>query len=417
MLWELIVPCIAIAGGFGIASMRRYLLMVEPEEIQRGARDGIPWAARALRLARDPARTSKGLKMALDLLFIWGSLSTLKQGMELGPAGIFLVVPYVALFLLVGEYLPETHGLKWLKVLPTFIVDWARISLGISWPWVKLGALLNWVLGVKGGVSAMEESPVSVREEIVWKIRSSEETAPHLQEERKMIERILKFSDTKVKEVMIPLIDVCAVEEGTSIEGAIELIRREGYSRMPVYRERIDNVVGMVRALDLLSASDLKQPVKDYLRPVTFVPENMPVDELLLLMKRGGQHLAMVVDEYGGTVGLITLEDLMEEIVGQIEDEYDTEEPKIRWVSSFQAIVDARTEIEELNDRLGLNLPKGDYETLAGLLLDAFKRLPSPGDSIVLDHVRLTVRNTSERRIEEVLITMPRQPRKESKTT
>lgn len=199
-----------------------------------------------------------------------------------------------------------------------------------------------------------------------------------------MIDRILRFSKGSAREVMIPLIEVCALEERASVREAIRIICQEGYSRLPVYRERVDRMLGMVRGMDLLEVNEPDAPVSAYVRPVPLVPETMPPAELLVKLQREGEHMAMVVDEYGGVVGIITMEDLLEEIVGDIQDEYDLEEPEIRWMALNQVLVSARVGIDFLNERLGLDLPKEDYETLGGLLLKAFRRIPGRGDSLVL---------------------------------
>lgn len=404
--------------GFLVGTARVSLLFLEPEEMAGETGRESPWVRRAWGLLDREKRGTQWAEAALDLLLLTGAIGCASSenlafwGKALATGAFFIG------FLILAEILPgcfigpKTPN-KW---IPSLVLV-GQIAAWVTLPWTKIEGFAR---RIKARGETIDYSPPlswSLREEIAWKIRSPEISPDHLREERRMIEKVLRLSDVRVKEIMIPLIEVCAVEENTPLEKVMELINEEGYSRIPVYRERVDQLVGVVRAKDLLGVSALSEPAASYVLPVPFVPEGMPLDELLVKLQTQGQHLAIVVDEYGGAVGLVTMEDLIEEIVGEIEDEYDVEEPKWKWIGSHQLLVSARTEIEELNEKLGLDVPKGDYETLGGFLLDAFRRIPSKGDSLVLGGVRFTVHRASERTIEEVMITLPRREEKGMKNS
>ena len=170
---------------------------------------------------------------------------------------------------------------------------------------------------------------------------------PH---EKTMIHRIFRFADTKVKEVMIPLVEVVALEENSTIGEAIASVRQENYSRYPVFQERVDNITGVIHSFDLLLASNREQTIQPYIRPISFFPETKPIDELLLDLQRKQEALAVVVDEYGGAVGIVTVEDILEEVVGEIEDEYDTAQPLFRKVGPKAFLINARMEIDHINE-------------------------------------------------------------------
>ena len=406
---SLALPLAACLLGALVSGARTSLLFLEPEDMSREESKGSSWVRRASGLLDRERRGAHWAQTTLDLLLLMGTVGCMgSHGLD-DSVKPFLLLAFFSGYLLMAEVLPECLlGPKTPRKWVPLLVWVGQVAAWVAFPWTKLEAFFR-------GTRAKEESiedgiPLSwsVREEIAWKIRSPEVSPDHLGEQRRMIDRILKLSEVKVREIMIPLIEVCAVEERTPVGKVVEVINEEGYSRIPVYRERIDQVVGMVRAKDLLGVSDLSEPASNHLLPVPFVPESMPVDELLLKLKSQGQHLAMVVDEYGGAVGLVTMEDLIEEIIGEIQDEYDVEEPQFKWLASHQVLVSARTEIEDLNEKLGFAVPKGDYETLGGFLLDAFRRIPSKGDSLVLGEVRFTVHRVSDRTIEEVMITLPR---------
>jgi putative hemolysin len=219
-----------------------------------------------------------------------------------------------------------------------------------------------------------------------------------------MIHSIIQFGDTIVREVMTPRPDMIAIDVAASARRALDLVIADGYSKLPVFEETIDNVIGVVHDRELLIAlSDGKLAqlsIRALMRPITLVPESKRVSELLREMQRGKFSLAIVVDEYGGTSGLVTMEDLLEEIVGEIRDEHDEgEEEAIRILSDDEAMVDAGTNIEDVNAKLGLHLPHEDFETIGGLTVGLFGRLPHEGEEIDADGVRLRIERTRGRRI------------------
>ena len=208
--------------------------------------------------------------------------------------------------------------------------------------------------------------------------------------ERKMIERILGFGDLQVDQVMVPLVDVSAVDEEGAVKDVIERIEEDGHSRILVYRGEIHHIVGVAYARDILAlppeTTGAIRKVENIVRPPYFVPESKPADDLLEEMQKTKQKLAVVVDEYGGCSGVVTIEDLVEEIVGEISDEYDVDEKRLyQWLGEGHYLVDARMEVEHVRDELSIPIPEGDFETLAGYLLDVFERIPKAGDRRLID--------------------------------
>lgn len=224
--------------------------------------------------------------------------------------------------------------------------------------------------------------------------------------ERKMIYSIFHFRDTLVREIMIPRIDVLALDINTSLSEAIEALSQSGHSRVPVYEESIDNVVGLLYAKDLLAAREkgsTLSSLKKILRPAYFVPEAKKVDVLLTEMQSSRVHMAVVVDEYGGVAGLVTLEDIMEEIVGEIQDEYDqAEESLFQQVTPDEYIFLGRIDLDDFNEVMGSHLTKEAADTLAGFIYGQMGRIPAGGESIEVDGLALTVEQVSGRRIRKV---------------
>ena len=226
-------------------------------------------------------------------------------------------------------------------------------------------------------------------------------------EERAMIRGIINLVDTATREIMVPRIDIVAVDTDATVEEVMALIMERGYSRIPLYEGTIDNVVGVLYAKDFLRylARGAHPPsLKDIARPPYFIPESKKVDELLAEMRLNRVHMAIVVDEYGGTAGLVTIEDLLEEIVGEIEDEYDRSEVTVERLGPNEAILDARVSIDDLNEIFGLAIEGEDFDTVGGFVYHLLGRVPIPGDEVSADGLRLRVLSVLGRRIKKVRV-------------
>src|SRR6202011_4370326 len=238
------------------------------------------------------------------------------------------------------------------------------------------------------------------------------------EQERELIHSIIEFGDTIVREVMTPRTEMVTVNVSSSPRRALDLVVAEGYSKLPVYEETVDDIIGVVHDRELLIALSngtvAETSLRTLMRPVTHVPENKRVAELLREMQRGKYSLAIVLDEYGGTAGLVTMEDLLEEIVGEIRDEHDEgeEEPIVR-VADGESIVEAGTNIEDVNNALAIQLPHEEFETIGGYIVGLFGRLPREGEEIeASEGVKLRVDRTRNRRILTVrVLTAPRAAR------
>jgi CBS domain containing-hemolysin-like protein len=245
---------------------------------------------------------------------------------------------------------------------------------------------------------------------------SREEVAPRARDRgrgdsgRKRVEAMLgsvfHFSMTSAREVMIPLPDVVAVEESAPTEELLETVRREGHTRIPIFQERVDQVIGFVNVFDILHDPSPRSGVRDYLRPIPITPDSKRIDRLMVELQRQREPLAVVVNEFGTCVGIVSLEDIIEEIMGEITDEHEETERRIRMVSPGLYHVDAKTDMDDLNEELELDLPKEGYDTLGGLMLKRFGRIPKPGDSTVVRGVRFEVLEVYRYGVRRVKVTL-----------
>jgi len=237
---------------------------------------------------------------------------------------------------------------------------------------------------------------------------TEEETAIE-DDEKEMIASIFAFGETLVREVMVPRIDVSAVPVDVPMLSALDLILNAGHSRIPVYRESIDNVVGILYAKDLLrylrdGRTDV--PLGKILRGAYFIPESKKVDELLGELQQRKVHMAVVVDEYGGTAGIVTIEDLLEEIVGEIQDEFDAEEPIVAEVNEHEYLFDARVSLDEVSKLVGVELPSEGGDTLGGFIYSQLGKVPAVGDTVAYGPVAVEVLSVAGRRIKQVRATV-----------
>jgi CBS domain containing-hemolysin-like protein len=232
--------------------------------------------------------------------------------------------------------------------------------------------------------------------------------------EQQMISRIFRFTHAEARKAMVPLIRVTAIGDDTTLAGAIEILRRDAFTRIPVFHERIFNIVGVVHAFDLLEAPDLVRSVAEVARPVSYFPESTPLDEILVALQRTRESLAVVVDEYGGASGIITMEDLLEEVVGEIEDEHDVREELARLTGPRTLVASGQAAISDLNDRFGLKLQEAsEYATIGGLVVERLGHIPKPGEQLKAGAVTITVARSDARAVREVVLQLDRPLRAE----
>jgi CBS domain containing-hemolysin-like protein len=228
------------------------------------------------------------------------------------------------------------------------------------------------------------------------------------EDERHLIEQVIEFGDTVAHEVMIPRPDIVAVNKETSIEDAVDLVIGKGFSRLPVFQENIDDIVGIVYSKELMRAirdGDKSQPVNQIMRHPIFVPESKKISQLLREMQTEKSHIAIVIDEYGGTAGLVTLEDLIEEVVGEIVDEFDIEPPMIERLGNGKLRVNGRANLDDLDAILEIDLPAGDWSTVGGLIFNTLGHVPDVGETIELNGHHFLVERVQGRRIARILFT------------
>jgi putative hemolysin len=420
IVFLVLVEAVFVAAEIALITIRRSRVEQLIDENRRGAR-------RVRRVIEDPSRLLAVVQIAVTFV---GFLSSAYAAVNLEPpverlfisvpllsgvaggAALIVVTILLALFFIVfGELVPKTlalaHSDRYAIVLAAPVDVLGRI-LG---PVVSILTGLTRVIAAGFGADVANRAQISTEELKLIVERGGEEGILEAEEEQ-MISAVIELGDRRVHEVMVPRTDMIALPITASLDEMIDTVIAEGHSRIPVYEKTIDKVVGILYAKDLLpflKGKDKRPDLRALLRMPLFVPESMSIDDLLHQLQRRKVHIAIVLDEYGGTAGLVTIEDLLEEIVGDIQDEYDVEEPMTVRISEHEARIDGRASVDDLGELFDADLSEledsEEYDTVGGLIYHRIGGVPRPGDLVELEEhgLTLTVESTDGRRVGKVL--------------
>jgi putative hemolysin len=408
---DLLALALFVGAAAFFAASEAAIVSVSRISARTFAEKGVSGGARLQKLLEDRNRTLTSILIANTFVLLATSGIATYLFVELGipQAPLWSTLATTVILLVFGEILPKTlavsnSGRAALRLSgPLLFVTWLLTPLTSAFL-----AATNLIVRVFGG--SPPHGPYVTEDDIKTLVNVGVEQNVLEEGERELIHSIIEFGDTIVREVMTPRPDMIAVAASAPAKRALDLVIKDGYSKLPVFDETIDNVIGVVHDRELLIAlangTIATTSLRGLMRTVAHVPESKRISELLREMQRGKYSLAIVVDEYGGTAGLVTMEDLLEEIVGEIRDEHDEgEEEAIRKLSPDETIVEAGTNIEDVNAALDLDLPHEDFETIGGYTVGLFGRLPHEGEEIsTVDGVRLRVDRTRGRRILAVRI-------------
>jgi len=412
-----------VAAEIALVSIRRTRVEQLLEEGRRGA-------GRVRRLVEDPGRFLAVVQIGVTFIGFLASafagvtlsegLGGLLAGTGIDPGtarGIALVGVTVLLSLVTivfGELVPKSLALAHPEAFALVLGRPIDLLGRLLSPLVRFLTWTTDTISRALGADVSHETQISAEELRLIVERGGEQGILEAEEEQ-MIHAVIELGDRRLHEVMTPRIAIVALPASATFEDAIDRIVEEGHSRIPVYESTVDEIVGILYAKDLLpflKASNGERPsLRSLLRTPVFVPESMTIDDLLHEFQRRKVHMAIVLDEYGGTAGLLTIEDLLEEIVGEIQDEYDVEEELISKLSDDEARVDGRAAVHDLEELFDLELALEDedeYDTVGGLIYHRVGGIPSPGDQVRVDPLRLTVESTDGRRVGKVLVVRER---------
>jgi len=352
-------------------------------------------------------RLSAGLADWLKQVPIEG-VANIAEGLS-----VAIITILLSLFVLVfGELAPKSVGLAHSERIALFVARPIDFLARLAAPLVRFLVWSTNLISKPFGGQPRRGMPIVTQEEIKTLVDAGEEGGIIEEEEKEMIYSIFEFGETVAREVMVPRMDVLAIDVETPLLEALDTVIHHNHSRVPIYQDRIDNIVGILYAKDLLKvlhergrAGANEVRLADIVRPAAFAPESKKVSELFEEMQKRRIHMAIVIDEYGGTAGIVTIEDILEEIVGEIQDEYDqAEELEIQPAGENEWLINARANLGDINDALHVHFPVDDADTLGGFIYTQLGKIPLPGDEVSHENVCLKVVNVAGRRIGKVRV-------------
>jgi putative hemolysin len=434
----LIVAILIVVSGFFAAS-ELSLITVKRHRLAQLAAEGNRAARAAERLVEDPSRFLATIQVALTFLgFLASAVGAVSFSGAIGELirlipwspiqdaaatiAFLLTTMLIALVtIVVGELAPKTLALSFAERFALFVAQPIGVMERVLSPFVWLVTLVSGLLVRALGGSEKPRAGYLSTEELKLLVETGSEQGGIEQDEKEMIHGVIELGERRVHEVMVPRIGIRAIDINDPMDDVLDLIIRAGHSRVPVFEDSLDNIIGILYAKDLLpylkrngsrAAPDID--IRKLVRPPVYVPESKAVDELLHEMQVTKRHIAIVVDEYGGTAGLITLEDVVEEIVGEIQDEYDSEESLVEPLANDGEVsfrLDGRVSMDDVRDLFGLPDEEEDdedaYDTLGGFIVHRVGRIPLPGATVKFRDVTLTVDAAEPRRVAKVIASRP----------
>ena len=402
-----------VAAEFALVRSRR-------TRLEAMVRHGDRFARLALRATGNISGLISASQLGVTLCSLgvgWVAQSALRDVLGPGPGMAPLALAFavavaigVAAFthVVFGELVPKAIALQHPERIARWLLPGVLAFAWLTRPLVWLVTLLSsFVLRLVGVDPTRGEENVHSPEELRILVEQAQEGGAIEAQDADMIDAVLEFSEKSAREVMTPRTEIVALPVEATLDEVLPIEAESGFSRYPVYEETVDNIVGLVLAKDMLRS--MRHPespfaLKEIMRPVHVVPGSRAVEDVLADFKRLKEHMAVVLDEYGGTAGIVTMEDLLEEIVGEILDEYDESEPEARSTGGGEAIVPGTTHITELNERFGLTVPEDDYTTVGGFVFGNIGRLPVVGDRVAAGGAIFTVQAMDGRRIESLAV-------------
>ncbi len=424
----LIAVLILLNGIFAATEIA--LVTIRRSRLQQLIDEGRRGAVRVQRLKQNPGRFLAVIQIGITFIGFLAAafagvsmsddLETTLEGIPFlasyaGLLALFAVTGLLTIFTIIfGELVPKQIGLAHAERVA---MSTSRLLEVLGTIFAPLVGFLTWttrrISRLFGADVAADERISS--EELRLIIEQGGEQGILEAEEEQMIHAVIELGDQRVHEVMVPRTSMSTLSAAATFEDAIDTVIEQGHSRIPVYEDSVDEIIGILYAKDLLpflkAGAPERPSLRSLLRTPVFVPESMSVDDLLHELQRRKVHLAIVLDEYGGTAGLVTIEDLIEEIVGEIQDEYDEEEPMIVRLSDDEARVDGRADVDDLSKLFDTDLSLDDedeYDTVGGLIYHRIGGVPRPGDQIKVDGLTITVETTDGRRVGKVLVVRSR---------
>lgn len=407
--WQIILLVILLFMSGFFSMSETALMALSKIRIRHMVDEGIKGAKLVEKLSEDPSKLLGAILIGNNIVNIGASsLATSIAVKAMGESGVGLVTIVMTILVLIfGEITPKSIAKQRSEVVALKVSKPINIVVKVFRPFIAIFTAISSIFIKLLGGDPKATEPFITEEELKTMVGVSEEEGVLEDVEKEMIFNVFEFADAQVKDVMVQRVDVVAVDNNFTYDEVINIIRAEQFSRIPVYNQNIDDVIGILNVKDLIIASQSKEEfrVSDYMREPYYTFEFKKITELFKEMKKTRNHMAVVLDEYGGNVGIVTIEDLIEEVVGEIEDEYDDEKDNdIIVVKEDEYIVDGSARLDHIGDLIGVIMESEEFDSIGGLVIDELGRFPEKNEEVKVNSVRFVVEEIDKNRIKKVRI-------------
>lgn len=387
------------------------LMALSKIRIRHLVEEGVKGAKLVEKLTENPNKLLGGILIGNNIVNIGASSIATSLAVRIFGADSDMAIAIstgvmTVLVLIFGEITPKSIAKQKSEQVALKVSKPIQFCVGVFKPFVIIFTTISSIFIKILGADPKATEPFITEEELKTMVGVSEEEGVLEDVEKEMIFNVFDFADSQVKDVMIQRVDVTAIDINDDYKEILRVIKEEQFSRIPVYDDSIDNIIGVLNVKDLIIAGERKGEfkVKDYMREAFFTFEFKKITELFNEMKKTRNHLAIVLDEYGGTVGIVTIEDLIEEIVGDIEDEYDQERDMIEVIKEDEYIVDGSSRLDDVSELIGVNMESEEFDSVGGLIIGALGRIPEDKEEVIIDRIKFIVEEVDKNRIKKVRI-------------
>ena len=407
-VWQIIVLIILLVLSGFFSMSETALMALSKIRIRHMVEEGVKGAKLVEKLTEDPNKLLGAILIGNNIVNILASsLATTLFVSLVGPSGVGVATAVMTVLVLIfGEITPKSIAKQKSEEVSLKVSKPINIIVKILKPFIGIFSFISSLFIRLLGGDPKATEPFITEEELRTMVGVSEEEGVLEDVEKEMIFNVFDFADSQAKDVMVQRVDIVAVDTEATYEEVLEVIKTEQFSRIPVYNQTIDDIVGVLYVKDLIIAGQNKEgfKVSDYMRETYYTFEFKKIKELFNEMKKTRNHLSVVLDEYGGTVGIVTIEDLIEEVFGDIEDEYDDYDKEIEVVKEDEYIVDGSAKLDDISELIGVNMESEEFDSVGGLIIGELGRFPDNKEEVTLNKIRFVVEEVDKNRIKKVRI-------------
>ncbi len=406
--WQLISLIVLIAVSSFFSMSETALMSLSRIRLRHMVEEKVPRAKLVEKLTQDPNRLLGTILIGNNVANIGASaMATVLATNIFGDSGVGIATGIITILVLIfGEITPKSIAKQKSETVALIVARPIEFIVIIFKPFVYIfTAISSLFIKICGG-NPDEAKSFITEEELKTMVGVSEEEGVLENVEKEMIFNVFEFADLQVKDIMVQRVDIVSVEEEASYDEVMEIIKNEQFSRIPVYNQTIDNIIGILNIKDLAMIENLREDfnILKYIREPFYTFEFKKIVELFKEMKKTRNHMAVVLDEYGGTVGLVTLEDLVEEIVGDIEDEYDEENKSIEVIKDNEYVIDGNLRLHDISELIGINIDSEEFDSVGGLMISNLGRMPEEQEEVIVNNIKFIAKEIDKNRIKKVRI-------------